>query len=305
MNAKRISRSDDRAPVGGQQQATVGPGPWHQELDSFMRAFSGAFVFGVPLLFTMEMWWIGGSAEIWKLLIFLGLTFLVNMVLSYFTGFKEGTSINRLIDEAIDTLAVGIVASTVVLMALNRFTPSDPLNMILGMIIIQTVPLSIGASVANAIFGGSKARDEDDQHDQNGESRGALWETLNDLGATATGAIFIGFSIAPTDEVRLLATEIGMYHELALIAFSLVVSYIIVFESEFTRPGVQRGQRGPFQHPITETFASYLVSLLLALVVLFLFDQVTTQDPLSFITSQVLVLGLPMTIGGAAGRLVI
>lgn len=44
---------------------------WANELDDFLRAFSGAFLFGVPLLFTMEMWWIGTYIEPWKALLFL------------------------------------------------------------------------------------------------------------------------------------------------------------------------------------------------------------------------------------------
>ena len=31
------------------------PGPWQKESDDFIRAFGGAFLFGIPLLFTMEM----------------------------------------------------------------------------------------------------------------------------------------------------------------------------------------------------------------------------------------------------------
>jgi uncharacterized membrane protein len=40
-------------------------------------------------------------------------------------------------------------------------------------------------------------------------------------------------------------------------------------------------------------------------VVLYLFDQVATGQPLQSTVEQVLVLGLPTTVGGAAGRLVV
>ncbi len=40
-------------------------GVWAQELKDFLRAFSGACIFGVPLLFTMKMCWIGTYAELW------------------------------------------------------------------------------------------------------------------------------------------------------------------------------------------------------------------------------------------------
>lgn len=31
------------------------PGPWQKEMGDFVRAFSGAYLFGIPLLYTMEM----------------------------------------------------------------------------------------------------------------------------------------------------------------------------------------------------------------------------------------------------------
>jgi len=34
-------------------------GSWGNELNDLVRALSGTFLFGAPLLFTMEMWWIG------------------------------------------------------------------------------------------------------------------------------------------------------------------------------------------------------------------------------------------------------
>ena len=60
-----------------------------REARAFTRAFSGAFLFGVLLLFTMEMWWIGIFADLWKLLLFLGPAFAVNLHLIYFAGFKD------------------------------------------------------------------------------------------------------------------------------------------------------------------------------------------------------------------------
>ena len=99
----------------------------------------------------------------------------------------------------------------------------------------------------------------------------------------------------------MLAAELDYAHLLALIGLSLLLSYIIVFASEF---GTGQGtQPGPFQSPLTETVMAYLVSLLVALLSLYLFDQIELDDPLGRTVSLVLVLGLPATIGGAAGRL--
>ncbi|RJP74386.1 MAG: DUF2391 family protein [Candidatus Zixiibacteriota bacterium] len=66
--------------------------PWQREVNDFVRAFSGAFIFGIPLLFSMEMWWIGVYGDLWKLLLFLLLAFGINLNLAVFTGFKRESS---------------------------------------------------------------------------------------------------------------------------------------------------------------------------------------------------------------------
>lgn len=50
---------------------------------------------------------------------------------------------------------------------------------------------------------------------------------------------------------------------------------------------------------------AYFVSLFVVLVAFYLFDQFEIGDPIFSVAPQVLVLGLPTAVGGAAGRLVI
>jgi putative integral membrane protein (TIGR02587 family) len=275
--------------------------PWRRELNNFSRAFSGAFLFGIPLLFTMEMWWIGTYADLWKLTALLVIALVSNVGLNYFAGFKLDRSLPQVFDQAIDAMAVGVVASTVVLFVLNRVALTDPIDSIVGKIIVQAVPLSLGASLANAVF-------------QPGEDRGGgeaspehhPWRALaNDLGATAIGGIFLGVSIAPTDEVPMLAGGLTYYHELLVVALSLVIGYAIVFISGFDTSSLSSQPDGLFQKPITETTVAYLVSLLVAFLSLYLFDRVDINTPVHSMLSQTIVLALPTTVGGAAGRLAV
>ncbi|MDQ4078010.1 MAG: TIGR02587 family membrane protein, partial [Chloroflexota bacterium] len=117
---------------------------WQKEIDDLARALAGAFLFGLPLLFTMEMWWIGTYTDVWKLLLFLLLALAANTHLAYYSGFKERSGLLASIVEAVEALAVGAVAAAVTLLVFNRITPADPLASLLGKIIIQAVPLSIG-----------------------------------------------------------------------------------------------------------------------------------------------------------------
>jgi putative integral membrane protein (TIGR02587 family) len=280
------------------------PGSWRSELQDILRAVSGGFIFATPLLYTMEMWGIGTTAELWKLLLFLGVALLIGLGLARTRsgGFKEETGRFATIEQAVDGVAVGLVSAVVVLIVLDRIQWGDPLDSILGKVIVQAVPLSIGAAVANAIFGphGERSRQGDEE---DGEEQSARQAFIADFGATIIGAIFLGFSIAPTDEIRLLAAKLDYGHQLALIGLSLVLTYIIVFASGYGAG--QHEQPGPFQSPLTETVLAYVLSLLVALIALYLFDRIEMDDPLGQIVAMVLVLGLPASVGGAAGRLVV
>lgn len=277
---------------------------WKSEATAFGRAFGGAFLFGSPFLYTMETWWIGEFADLWKLVLFLGLAFVANFGLVYFAGFKrkQPVGVSQLLDQAIDALAVGIAGSVIVLLVLNRIQPGDPLDSIIGKIIVQAVPLSIGASLADAVF-----RPREDRLGELAEQPTYHeWTlTLNDIGATLIGGTLIGFVIAPTEEVPMLAAELQFGHELALVVLSMAVGYIIVFVSGFDPQAYPAKHPGPMQNPITETTLAYVISLLVAFLALYLFDRVELGDPLYATITQVLVLGLPTMVGGAAGRLAV
>ena len=257
--------ADAAGPEMERSQRQGRSGSWGNELQDILRAVSGGFIFATPLLYTMEMWWIGTTAELWKLLLFLGVAALISFGLarSRSGGFKEETSRFASLEQAVDGVAIGLVGAVIVLTVLNRIQLGDPLGSVLGKVIVQAVPLSIGAAVANAIFGphGERSREGEEAERRSAESGQAF---IADFGATIIGAIFLAFSIAPTDEVPTLAAELDYAHALALIALSLLLTYIIVFASGFGTG--QHEQQGPFQSPLTETVLAYLLSLLVALV---------------------------------------
>ena len=125
------------------------------------------------------------------------------------------------------------------------------------------------------------------------------------MGATLVGAVVIAFSIAPTDEVPLLASAISPRWLIALVAVSLVVSYAIVFEAGFTAQQERHQHRGLFQAPVSETVVSYLLSLLASYLMLWFFDRIAPEEPWFATLTHVVVLGFPAAVGGAAGRLAV
>src|ERR671915_2573395 len=75
--------------------------------------FGGAILFSFPLLMTMEMWWLGFYMDRLRLALFLALSFVMVMGLSYFEGGEETFEIEVL--DALVACAAGYTVSAVML----------------------------------------------------------------------------------------------------------------------------------------------------------------------------------------------
>ena len=64
------------------------------------RAFAGAIIFGLPLLMTMEMWFLGISVHPGRLLVFLALNFVILVGLSRFGGFERTDTLAEFMGDA-------------------------------------------------------------------------------------------------------------------------------------------------------------------------------------------------------------
>lgn len=274
--------------------------PWSDELSSLVRGASGGFLFGVPLLYTMEVWWIGGWTRPEQALLVLALTFVPVFLLNRTEGFRQTKDV-RWRDAFFDTIeavALGIVLVTAVLVLLREVTLDTPVAAALGKIVYEVLPFCIGIAVARHFLQGG--RDEPDRGDR--ESAGAgINATVADLGATFIGAVFIALNVAPTDEIPMLAAAQSPVSLLVIMLASLAVSYAIVFAAGFGRQDDRHAQVGIFQHPVTETVACYIVALASAALMLWLFQR--HELPWHVAVNRVIVLGFPAAVGGAAGRL--
>lgn len=283
--------------------------PWAHELDELMRGAAGGFLFSVPLLYTMEVWWIGSFATPARMLAALAVACVLVFMLTLTGGFRDDEA-GKLGDTLIETVqAVGfsLLFSAAILVLLRRVTLETPLDEALGKIVFEALPFAVGMALGNEIL--NKDRDgEGSEEDEGGADEGQGQRsngTLKDLGASAIGAAFIAFTIAPTEEVPMLAAALGPPWLLALIVASLAISYIVVFESGFADQAGRHKHEGLLQSPPSETIASYLVALAVAAAMLVLFGQVSLADPWTLWLSYTLVLGLPAAVGGAAGRLAV
>jgi putative integral membrane protein (TIGR02587 family) len=274
---------------------------WSNELNDIIRGASGGFLFGTPLLYTMEVWWIGSYTKPAEMSIAIATTFIVVFLLTRTEGFRKTKDI-RWRDAAIDTveaIAIGIVCATFVLFLLREITPETPLQETLGKIIFEGLPFALGVALANGFLSGDRYQTSDSENEP------TINPTVADIGATLIGAMIIAFNIAPTDEIPMLAAAISPPWQLGIIAASLLISYGIVFVAGFTYQAKRQQQQGIFQRPLSETVMAYLVSLAASAFMMFFFHKLSFDDPWSIWLSYTLVLGLPATIGGAAGRLAV
>lgn len=283
------------------------PKEWQTELNDLIRGASGGFLFGIPLLYTMEVWWIGSFISPLRMLLALILTFFIVLLLTQTAGFRQSNNIYWL-DSAIDSieaLAIGIVCAGFILLLLQEITPEVPLGEVLGKLLYESTPFTLGVALANQFLKKDEPRAGNPEHGYTPRKSKALNATLSDIGATLIGAMIIAFNIAPTDEIPMLAANVSGLWLLAVMGTSLVVSYCIVFAAGFTNQQQRQQHRGIFQRPSSETIAAYLVSLLAALMMLFFFEKIRLDDPWQLWLSHTILLSLPASIGGAAGRLAI
>ncbi len=308
------------------------------ELRAILRGAAGSFLFGIPLLYTVEVWAIGSSTDSIRLLVVQAATFVVVLLLTQIEGFRRSLSIQPIetVLESIEALGIGIVCAAIALLLLRRITLETPLSEALGKLIFEGVPFSLGVTLARSTL---ERRRPDQRRSLEGNSiisnaisippenlRDTLGNTLNetlgstlsntlgstlsntlkgtlvDIDATLIGAIVIAFSIAPTEEIPILASDLPPWWLLLIMAASLLISYIIVFASGFTNRR-ERAQRGLLLSPLTETLVAYIVVLIASALMLMFFQQLSANDPWQEWLEDIIVLGLPASVGGAAGRI--
>lgn len=255
------------------------------------RAFAGALVFNIPLLMTMEMWEQGVAMERWRLLTFIvaGLPLLYG--LAYYAGFSKRRGFrNDILDTAV-ALAVGFVTASVLLILFGVVQWNAPPHEAIGMVALQAVPGAMGALLARRQLSGDGGGDTDED----------AASYFGELFLMAAGALFFALNIAPTEEIILIAYKATALHVLALIALSLLLLHLIVFNAGFA--GQEEADR-PLHAFMHFTLPGYAIALGISLFALYVFGR---TDGLSVqgVVQIAIVLGFPAAIGAAAARLLV
>ena len=254
--------------------------------------FGGAIIFSIPLLMTMEMWWLGFSMDRFRLALFIGLAFMLVLGLSYFEGGEETFKIEVL--DAFVACAVGYTIAAGMLFLLGIIKPGMSADELTGKIALHAIPCSIGAILARRQLGAEETHKEQRRVEQYG---GKIF-------LMGVGAIFLAFQLAPTEEMVLIAQQITGWHAavLAIVSLSIMQAFLTSIEA--------RGKESIFSASLfwgvflRLTAVGYALALLISLYVLWTFGRLDGVAVSEAIMS-IFVLGFPAAAGAAAARLIL
>jgi putative integral membrane protein (TIGR02587 family) len=268
------------------------------ELRSQIRGVTGALlVVGLTFHYTMETWWLGWTLPFPYLVgyAFFGLVLVILLTRS--SGFREERSWRRrssswryVATEFAEVLMQSFVASYTILLIMGVIDVPSTLNLVVRLGLIEVVPLGFGAALANRLFraDGERANEE-----------GTF---PNNLALFSIGALFVASTIAPTQEMELIAAHMSWARHAALIALTLLLVYLMLYELEF-KDQEARVQR-EWRYQIGTTFMVYMVGLVVSFLLLTGFGHFLDAT-LSLVYQETVVLAFPASLGAAAAEVVI
>lgn len=262
------------------------------------RAAGGALVFSLPMLMTMEMWQLGFYLDRIRLLVLVLTAIPLLVVLSRHIGLAET---RRWGDDVLDTaiaLGVSAVVCAVLLTLFGTVTVETPPDEAVGKVAIQMVPAAIGALLAKSQFGAGAP-------DGNGDSLRQRKETYGgEMFLMAVGALFLGFNVAPTEEMILISFQMSEWHALCLVVLSVVLMHGFVFAVGFAG-GSEASPDEPWWSPFLRlTLPGYVVAVSVSLYLLWIFARLDGLSADGIVMATV-VLAFPSAIGAAAARLIL
>jgi putative integral membrane protein (TIGR02587 family) len=259
----------------------------------------GGLLIGLPLLFTQEMWQHGSELPWWKLLVLLGVAYLIVVGYSAISGFRRERTVGDRLVDSVETMGIAIVAALVALVVLGRVTPETSLRDSAGQVALEAIPVAFGVSVARTQLSGGG------DEDAGGKAERRAAGPFGRLLVAAGGALLFALNVAPTEEIVLLATDMPPLLRLVTMAMTFLFTLAVVFYAEFGgRAHGSPTPDGPLTSPLGETLAAYTVSLLVSLGLLWAFGR-TEGASVEAVAGQVIVLGVVASFGAAAGRLLL
>lgn len=266
-------------------------------LQGYGRGVLGALLVSLPLLATMEMWWLGFTMPPIKLVVFLVANFALLVVLEYYSGFQKGhVHFWEEVQDAADAYGIGLLVSALVLFLFGVIEPGMSFREIAGKIILEAIPLSIGASVAISLFGEHDARRE------RRKRRAGFWGSQL-IGVA--GATYFGFNVAPTEEPVMIALGLSWWHAVLLVLFGLSITHATVYSVGFAGGHRLPGGVSWGASLLRTGVVSYTLALLVTAFLLWVFGRIGPGTAITPTLHMIVTLGFINALGSAAAKLII
>ncbi len=259
------------------------------------RVTAGAVLFSLPILMTMEMWRLGFYLARFSLVQFAIINFIVLVGLSRLSGFERTTNWGEDLMDALAAYGIAALWSLIILWMFGIVEVDQRAAEIFGKVIVETIPASFGAMIASKQMGSKKAQ-------KGGEKqRSSYW---GQLFLMLAGALFLGFSVAPTEEMILISYRMFPWQSIVLIIVSILLLHGFVYTVGFKGEVKPSGPVDFTSIFLRFSVTGYAIAALTALYLLWTFGRLDGTDAPQ-VMAMVAVLAFPGAIGAAIARLVI
>src|SRR5690554_4915165 len=244
----------------------------------------------MPIMMTMEMWQLGFYISPLRLVALIVLSLPLFISLASLVGFRKSKGFIDNVTDVFVAYAVTFVATGLVLVTLGIITFDTKPGVIYTMLLLQAVPGTLGALLARNIVGESSEQDEDEDQDRN---------YRDDLTILAAGALFLAFSLAPTEEMILLSYMMSTKHTLFLLLLTLPLMHAFSIAGANVSGDDLKQWSTHRELFLRFTSIGYLIAFIISIFMLWVFESTGDQSVHNMIKTTI-VLAFPAGIGAAA-----
>jgi len=196
----------------------------------------------------------------------------------------------RLLVNFAELLLQSFIAAYVVLLLFGVVDIGDSLVSVVRLGLIQVVPLGLGAALSNRLLAESDNDIQEAVFPQN-------------LSTFTLGAVFFAFPIAPTEEIELIAVNASWGRLAALVVFSILIVYLVLYELEFRGHDSRIQQRSSLAQ-VGTAFVIYTIGVVVSVGLLLPFGHFDGTSVAEWI-QQTIVLAFIASTGASAGEVVL
>lgn len=268
-----------------------------ETLKEYGRGLAGGLIFSLPLLYTMEMWWQGFTAEPYRHLVLVVVTYLLLLGYNAFAGIRENMNFKGVCWDSVEELALGFVVSFGFLFLIGKISWDMAIYEMTGKVIVESMVVAIGISV------GTKQLGQGNPNKEGKESKPALNAhkvLIKVFILGLCGSVLFSSTVAPTMEILKIAVESEPIHLLFMVLVSLILSALIMFFIDF----MKTEKRGEVRTIGVHVLICYVAAISTSVFLLWYFDRLEERS-FSIIVAQIIVLNIPGSLGASAGRLII